>query len=221
MSTISRTFQKRKSDARRQSLIDATLEVIARDGVAAATVRTISREANVTQGLIRYYFQSKEDLIVAAYEAHMIKMLQLAADATRGAGTAKCRLIRYIEATLEPPVANRYQVGTWAGFLQILLHREDMLKQHTKCYEELRLQTKRLMSDVFVEAQIAKSETELRRLSIAAVALLDGLWIEGGAISESFEEGELLNVALESLSALMGIDLAQHRNSKLLAVDGT
>ena len=214
MSTISKNFQKRKSDARRQSLINATLKVIATEGVAAATVRTIAREANVTQGLIRYYFQSKDDLIVAAYDAHMSDMLNLAGEAMQGAGTAKCRLIRYIEATLKPPVTTRQQVGTWAGFFQILLHDDHMIRQHTKTYHELRLQTKTLIADVYAEEGVSKSDSELRRLSIAGSALLDGLWIEGGAISETFHPGELFRVGLESFGALIDVDLKGFRDAK-------
>ncbi|WP_370231519.1 TetR/AcrR family transcriptional regulator [Cognatishimia sp.] len=214
MSTISKSSQKRKSDARRQSLIDSTLRVIAREGVAAATVRTISREANVTQGLIRYYFQSKDDLIIAAYEDYMDRMLKISGRATKGADTAKCRLIRYVEASLTAPVSNRQQAATWAGFFQILLHDGHLLKQHAKTYHDLRQQTKTLMADVFEEEGRAKSDSELRRLSIAGRALLDGLWIEGGAIGDSFHPGELLRVGLEGLGALMDVDLKAYRDTK-------
>lgn len=214
MSTIPKTAQKRKSDARRQSLIDATLRVIAREGVSAATVRTISREAHVTQGLIRYYFQSKDDLIIAAYEDHMGRILKISERATRGADTAKCRLIRYVEATLTPPVANRQQAGTWAGFFQLMLHDKKLLAQHTETYNDLRLQTKALIADVLKEEGRVPSDSELRRLSIAARAFLDGLWIEGGAIGDTFHPGELLRVGLEGLGALIEVDLRGYRDTK-------
>lgn len=214
MSTLPDPLPRKKSDARRASLIQATLDVIARDGVAAATVRTIAREAKVTQGLIRYYFRSKDDLIAAAYESHMQSLMQTAEDSLHGAGSAKCRLIRYLDTTLSKGVASPQQVGTWAAFFQILLHDDTLIIHHSQSYTQIRLRTKTLMSDVFVEEGISKSDSELRRLSISGCALLHGLWIEGGAIGDSFHPGELSRAGLESFGALMGVDLKGHRDRK-------
>lgn len=213
MNTTSNKNYKSKSDARRESLITATLNVIAREGVAAATVRTISREAEVTQGLIRYYFQSKDDLIAAAYEAHMDGMMDVAEESMRHGSSAISRFIRYIEASLVRPVASQEQVSVWAGFFQILLHDEKMIESHKHSYNRLRLRTKSLLADVYQEAGIPKSDAELRRLSISACALLDGLWIEGGAIGDTFHPGELNRIGLESFGALLGIDLKAHKDS--------
>jgi hypothetical protein len=38
-------------------------------------------------------------------------------------------------------------------------------------------------------------------------AVLDGLWIEGGALPDAFHAGELIQIGLESFSALLDVDL--------------
>jgi AcrR family transcriptional regulator len=53
---------------RRQQMIEAALDVFAEQGFEGATTKDIAARADVTQGLIYFYFRSKEDLFLAAYE---------------------------------------------------------------------------------------------------------------------------------------------------------
>ncbi|MCB1384626.1 MAG: TetR family transcriptional regulator C-terminal domain-containing protein [Nitratireductor sp.] len=200
-------IRKENTDARRAELIAATLQVIARDGVKAATVRAIASEGKVTQGLIRYYFRSKDDLIAAAYELHMSELIDAADRASSGRESARKRLARFIQVSLEPPVTSREAVAIWAGFFEILLHDDAMNASHKRSYDRLRLRLRALIADVFGEAGTPASDSRLRGLSIAGNAILDGLWLEGGALPEAFEKGELARIGLESFSALLGTDL--------------
>lgn len=50
----------------RQKLIAATVRVVARDGLDAASVKTIAAEAGITAGLLHYHFPSKDALLEAA-----------------------------------------------------------------------------------------------------------------------------------------------------------
>ena len=59
-------FRREPAEQRKDDLIQATLSLIAEQGVRAATVRAIAKRADVTQGLIRHYFSTKHDLILAA-----------------------------------------------------------------------------------------------------------------------------------------------------------
>lgn len=203
-------IRKSNTDSRRAGLISATLDVIAREGVRSATVRNIADEANVTQGLIRYYFKSKDDLIAAAYEAYMAKLVAEADEASQGSGSAASRLAKFIVVSLKAPVTSHDSVAIWAGFFEVLLHDEAMVESHKRSYNVLRLHVKSLMSEVLEEAGRPLSDSEMRRLSIAANAILDGLWMEGGAMPHAFHPGELERVGLESFSALLGLDLSAH-----------
>jgi AcrR family transcriptional regulator len=48
--------------------MDATLRIVARDGVSAVTHRRVAAEAGVSNGLTTYHFSSKHEMLVAAYE---------------------------------------------------------------------------------------------------------------------------------------------------------
>ncbi|WP_221567830.1 TetR/AcrR family transcriptional regulator [Alkalihalobacillus sp. TS-13] len=52
-------------DDKRQRLIDAAYKVFARKGFNNASIKDIAREAEITPGLVHYYFKSKEELLIS------------------------------------------------------------------------------------------------------------------------------------------------------------
>lgn len=51
---------------RRAQIIEATLEIVRRDGATGVTHRTVAKEAGITTSLTLYYFATLDDLLVAA-----------------------------------------------------------------------------------------------------------------------------------------------------------
>lgn len=54
-------------DQRRSELVEATLRIILRQGLAGATMRDIAAEAGFANGAIKSYFASKSELLAATY----------------------------------------------------------------------------------------------------------------------------------------------------------
>jgi AcrR family transcriptional regulator len=53
-------------DERRDEILSATWRVIARNGIAGATIRAIAREARCSAGILAHYFDDKEDILGSA-----------------------------------------------------------------------------------------------------------------------------------------------------------
>lgn len=208
MSDERRKFTRESAEQRRQALIKATLELVAEKGVRGATVRGIADRAAVTQGLIRHYFSSKEDLITAAYDHHMTQMTDLTfAPAEEVEGCARDRLRVFVQSSLTPPVVDPRSIALWAGFLNKVQHDAGMKATHAKTYIEFRDQLEELIRAALAEAGIQASPARLYRLATACNALIDGLWMEGGALPEAFQPGELSQIGLESVGAIIGLTL--------------
>ncbi|TQN42744.1 TetR family transcriptional regulator [Blastococcus colisei] len=62
---------RRHDPGRRDRLVDTTLDVIARHGVAGATHRAIAHAADVPLGSITYHFATLEELLTAAFTRHV------------------------------------------------------------------------------------------------------------------------------------------------------
>jgi DNA-binding transcriptional regulator YbjK len=61
--------RRRKGERRRRLLIEATMRVIERDGLAAVSQRVVAHEADMPPSAVTYYFPAVDDLLVAALTA--------------------------------------------------------------------------------------------------------------------------------------------------------
>jgi len=65
------TKSTRKSEATCTRILDVALELFRREGFEQTTMRAIAAEARVSLGSAYYYFESKEDMVMAFYERAM------------------------------------------------------------------------------------------------------------------------------------------------------
>lgn len=202
-----RKFTREGANLRRAALVRATLDLIAESGLRGATVRAIAERAQVTQGLIRHYFSTKEDLVLAAYREHMAELNDQSMDSAGRAGTAQARLSALVVASVTPPVASSDAVGLWAGFITQVRRDERMHEVHARTYHEFRDRLQALIVAALAEEGRAVETGQARRLAIACNAVIDGLWLEGGALPEAFAAEELPGIALQSVAAILGLDL--------------
>lgn len=202
-------FRRAPAGQRKEALIHAALSLVAEAGVRGATVRKIARRADVSQGLIRHYFSSKEDLMTAAYAHHMSHMTDLTAAPGEGDhGSCKARLSAFVVAGLSPPVVDARSVSLWAGFLNKVREDARMRAIHEQTYREFRDRLEVLIAAALDEAGVAPDARRLRQLAIACNAVIDGLWMEGGALPAAFAPGELPRIGLASVGAIIGLKLA-------------
>lgn len=204
MKTARRLYRREGEESRRAALIAATQSLVAEGGPEAATVRAIAARAGVTVGLIRHYFQSKEELIRASYRDFMDWMTQRGAEAVAlAAPTAEGRLAAFVAATLRPPVMEAGSLVHWAGYMHKLRNEPEMLAVHESGY----LFFRDTLEGLIAALPRASTAEQRRREAIACNAVLDGLWIEGSLLPGSFAGNELLSIGLDSVGAILGIDL--------------
>ncbi len=208
MSESAPKFRREPAEHRKEALIQATISLVAERGVAGATVREIAKQAEVTQGLIRHYFSTKEELIMAAFEHHMRHMTNLTAAPVAGIHIShKARLAAFVVTGLKPPVATPRFISLWAGFLNKVRNDAQMRVIHEKTYYDFRDRLEALIKNALIEANKPATPTQLRRLAIACNAVIDGLWLEGGALPSAFKPNELPEIGLASVGAIVGLDL--------------
>ncbi|MEA5362346.1 TetR family transcriptional regulator C-terminal domain-containing protein [Amycolatopsis sp., V23-08] len=59
----------RKAEERREQVLAKAIELFARDGVETS-LRSIGESIGVSHAALRYYFPSRDDLLIAVYQAH-------------------------------------------------------------------------------------------------------------------------------------------------------
>lgn len=199
-----RPYQRATQESRREDLINAALKLIGDGGPQAATVRAIADEAGVTAGLIRHYFNSKEELVRTAYQSLMARLIEDSIKTPAIHDPIK-RLAHFVVTSITPPVADPAMVGKWAGFLHLVRSDADMREVHRENYFVYR----DMLQDLIARAKPSLEGAALRRAAIACNGLIDGLWLEGSLISDSFEPDEIVAVGLNAVGTILGIDLAK------------
>ncbi|MFN3971123.1 MAG: TetR/AcrR family transcriptional regulator [Gemmobacter sp.] len=199
-----RRFRREGEERRREALISAALELVAEGGTQAATVRAVAERAGVTPGLIRHYFQSREDLMRAAYGRVMTQMTANNAAVLEGVPDEPvARMSAFVAAGLRPPVVDPAVLGFWAGFIHMVRRDAGMREMHRATYYDYR---DRLQALIAALPRAAGPE-QLRADAIACNAVIDGLWLEGSLLTETFGPGELERIGLASVGAILGVDL--------------
>src|ERR1700689_5034937 len=72
--TSSTTTSTKKAEATSARILDVALDLFRRRGFEQTTMRGIAAEAGVSLGSTYYYFESKEDLVMAFYEQAIEEM---------------------------------------------------------------------------------------------------------------------------------------------------
>lgn len=192
-------FKRAEPDARRLSLIEACAAVLARDGVAGASVRAIALEAGVSAGLVGHYFAGIDALVAATY-AHVETRVSEALDAAvAAAGPApRARLDAFVTASFAPPLASGELLATWIAFWSLVRSRADIARQHDEQYAAFRARLEGLLDECGLPA------ASQRHAAITITALVDGLWLELCLSPQAFSAAEAGEIARTALDALLG-----------------
>ncbi len=207
MSQNRKNYRRGSEEERRMELILATQACIVEGGIRQATVRKIAAAAGVTPGLIRHYFPDKDDLFCATYKFTMTEMARLPVLAAQDieAGAIE-RLHLFVRASLSSPVMSPRHHQLWASFTSLMRSVPALAAVHRDSYLEFRQECGSLVAEVLREQRQAVSTRKLDQLAAAVNAVLDGLWLEGCLASDLFEAGEIADIGIRSVDALLGID---------------
>lgn len=157
-----------------KALIDATIESIHRHGYADTTVETICSLADLSRGMIRHCFKSKDALLIAAYE-HVGAEWQAAGEARRE------RVGRPGRAQLDAMATDMFigmqpaEVSAWLAYSVAALSVPDLAAVNTRLYDALRRDAALNFAAAAEEAGIT---LDAWQAACGFVALSDGLWLQ-------------------------------------------
>lgn len=109
-----RADQKEKT---RQRLIEATIDVVASEGLSGTTMGKVARKAGLSQGIVNFHFESKEKLlgvvlaeITEAYHSSWQEALENVGDDPGE------RLTAFVRALFHPRITARHNLRCWFAF---------------------------------------------------------------------------------------------------------
>ncbi|GAL32127.1 HTH-type transcriptional regulator BetI [Vibrio maritimus] len=161
-------------EIRKPQLVKATMAVIDRVGLHAASIALISKEAGVSTGIINHYFGGKHGLL----EETMREILRQHSTTI----TAKLaqlpnyahqkRIIAIVDGNFVGFQAENQVAKTWLAFWSYSMH-DDKLKRLQHVNE------KRLLSHLKIELKGLLDAQQADIVAHGIAALIDGIWLRG------------------------------------------
>ena len=161
------------AELRRAEIVDGAIRLIAREGQAAATMRALAAELDVSTGTITHWFATKEQVLGATMDALAERFAARTAAALAGVDDPRDVLVALGDASVpeDPDVRDEHIV--WSELGARASRTPALAEQHARLYAGWRRQVERA-----VEAGVAAGS--FRAVDAAAwartyTALLDGL----------------------------------------------
>ena len=162
---------------RRQQLIDATIDSIAKRGFADTTLADVADGAGLSRGLVNFHFASKDSLLVETlkyvteeYHAFWTRVLE------RSGPSAADRLYALTMADFDPTVSSRRKLAVWHAFYGEAKSRPTYMKLCAERDAELIAVRTGLCREIIEEGGYSDVDAEAAARGIGAV--VDGLWVD-------------------------------------------
>ncbi len=162
--------------AKQVQLIRSTYRLIGDRGVHEASLRRIAEAAGMSKGLIPYYFQTKENLILATMRWVLAETGERIRRAMAGARTPEEQILAMVDAIFVEPEANR---RFYIAYLDLVEHAARVDR-----FGELSATFQGFMNSLYAEVirsgveQGAFAADDVDEAAAALRALIDGLFLQ-------------------------------------------
>jgi transcriptional repressor BetI len=194
-------FHRESPAVRREALVEATLRSLKQYGHEGTSIRRIAKAADVSIGLINHHFQSKSELIAAAYESLAESLQQsvrtLAEDTSL---PPRERLSAFFRASFAPEILDPAVFSVWLVFWSMVMHSSEMQAVHDRTYRRYRETLESALAALAASGSAPPFAP--RQAAIALSALLDGLWVELCLSSATFTAPEAIAICEDWVHAL-------------------
>jgi TetR/AcrR family transcriptional repressor of bet genes len=177
---------------RKKELINATIKSIEDHGFQGTTILTISRQANLSAGIISHYFGSKQGLILATIR-HLLEklkqgLLQQIANCEQPL-TPQLRLEMIVDSNFNCFQQSTSVTRTWLCFWAQALHDSELARLQA-------VNSKRLVQNLLYSyRQIIPNKERAVIAANMTAAMIDGLWLRSSlsqASQSEFKKSEQL-----------------------------
>lgn len=161
---------------RRQQLIDATIESIAKNGISGTTMTIVTRAAGLSMGLANFHFSTKQKMFEATLKHLAEEHHEFWKKSYAKANLAPEHKLRAIVAAhFHPSICNRKKIAVWYGFFGEAGARASYRKLANEIDAERRDVTTELCRQIIAEGGYDK--VDATDIAFMLEGLYDGFWL--------------------------------------------
>jgi AcrR family transcriptional regulator len=176
-STLTVTRRRPPRSATRQALLDAAITVFARQGIAKTSLSEIAAEAGLTKGAVYSNFASKDELLLAIMENHLIERMHNATSVFAGELSTPDAVREAGARLLASMVADARWHQLLLEYWTLALHDEAVMAKLAARRGELRAVIARSITEAAEAHGVALPITP-EELTVTLMALSNGYAVE-------------------------------------------
>jgi len=181
-------------------IIEASIEIIAKYGIAGTTISRVVELADVSRGLVNIHFQSKDILLKEALNYMFAEYNNTIDTAVKKAGEKPIDQIKAIITTdFDPSILNKKNMGVWFAFRAQIRSMPEHLKMVETRDETLTGHLHRIFESLNSAGNYGITVTSVVR---GFMAMLEGYWLDFHLHPRNYDRDEAKNTCLLFLSGL-------------------
>jgi len=202
-----KTRQKQQRD-RHQEILEAAAQVITNRGLAETRIQDIAERCGVSPGLILYYFESKDRLLVEALTYANDQFYLRVSRELRRMPSAKERLARLLELSVPGYLPEYSLLDEWALWLEIWVRalRDTQMAKEREALERRWVQS---IADLIrygrQTGEFAADGHDADDLAMQIGAMIDGLAIQVLLNDTATTPARMLEIVTDVAARLIGI----------------
>jgi AcrR family transcriptional regulator len=205
---VSRPRQK-NGKGRHQEILEAAARVITARGLAETRISDIAERCGVSPGLILYYFESKDRLLVEALTSANDQFYLRLSREMRRMDSAKQQLERLVELSVPGLLPEYERLDEWALWIEIWVRalRDPKLAQER---EVLDRRWRQSIADIIRHGRSTgefPDGEDADQLGLELGAMIDGLAIQVLMNDTTFSPQRMYDVCMDVSSRLIGFEL--------------
>lgn len=196
-SSPSRSVQKQIT---RQRLIDATVQLIAEQGIAGVTLAKVAERTGLSQGICNFHFKTKKVLLLEAfrmlYSEHEAAWRNILSDIGK---SPEARLQILVRTILTPPIADHTKLAVWMSFWGVTPHRKTYLEICEKLDREYETGVEHLIREM-ANGKETINGMSLKAIAVTLTSMMDGFWVNYLISPGCLPREDAVNACLNFLS---------------------
>ena len=185
----------------RQKLLEATMEIIAAEGLDGVTMAKVAERTGLSRGICNYHFDTKEQLMLEAfrvlYREYQEAWQGALADVTI---SPERKLARLVETLLNPPIADLKKLAVWLAFWGVTPHRHTYLELCTESDREYEEAVESLLCQLAPDTAEVNG-MKMRAIAVALTSMIDGAHLQFLIAPGRISAGEAINACLAYLAS--------------------
>lgn len=161
---------------RKEQILAAACEVVSEIGFKSLRIADVAKRANASTGTVHYYFDTKRDLMHAAFEWNFAQSLERRRDLLEARTEPTTRLRAFVESYLPSDERTVVAWHVWAELWVEALHDSDLQELNERVYGEWRRTVAAIIRDGQDAGQFRDGDPVL--LANGLIGMIDGLSLQ-------------------------------------------